>query len=142
MSQEVLTIFSRCVTVHQTTLARAVSKELQQYENLVHLVHDNYYNDLSHLPVEERAKNNFDHPDSLETSLLTNHISMLKQGSSVEVPVYDFTTHTRTQEVTIVEPKEIIIVEGILIFSDPELVKLLDIKVYVVRERCFSSLCS
>ncbi len=92
--------------------------------------------------MEERAKNNFDHPDSLETSLLTNHISMLKQGSSVEVPVYDFTTHTRTQEVTIVEPKEIIIVEGILIFSDPELVKLLDIKVYVVRERCISSLCS
>ena len=85
--------------------------------------------------MEERAKNNFDHPDSLETSLLTSHISMLKQGNSVEVPVYDFTTHTRTQEVTIVEPKEIIIVEGILIFSDPELVKLLDIKVYVVRRR-------
>jgi uridine kinase len=95
------------------------------------LLHDNYYKDISHLSFEERAKTNFDHPSSLDTQLLIQHIKDLKQGFSVNVPNYDFGTHMRTKKVTNVEPKKIILVEGILIFSDPLLVEEMDVKVFV-----------
>lgn len=94
-------------------------------------MHDNYYKDITHLSIEERAKTNFDHPDALDTTLLVEHIQELKQNKSVEIPNYDFTRHARTSESTLMHPKKIILVEGILIFSNPELVKLLDIKVFV-----------
>lgn len=115
----------------KTTLARSVYSSLGGSSNVTYLTHDDYYRDLSHFPLEERAKTNFDHPDSLETDLLVSHLESLKEGKRVEVPVYDFATHSRTSEVKIMEPKSIILVEGILIFSSSELVRHLDVKVYV-----------
>jgi uridine kinase len=112
-------------------LARNIYKALQEDENVAYLVHDSYYKDISHLSLEERAKTNFDHPDSLDTHLLTQHIQNLKKGLAVEVPHYDFSTHMRTKDTTVLMPKKIVLVEGILIFSEPELVKELDIKVFV-----------
>ena len=117
----------------KTTLARAVYENLSKSENASYLVHDNYYKDISHLSFEERSKTNFDHPDSLDTDLLVQHIRDLKAGKSIKMPQYDFTTHSRTKEVVELHTKKIIIVEGILIFSDPALVRELDVKVYVVR---------
>jgi len=93
--------------------------------------HDSYYKDLVHLPFEERAELNFDHPDALETSLLVKHLTRLRAGDPVDVPVYDFSTHTRTAEVRRVEATGVIIVDGILVLADPRLRELMDIKVFV-----------
>jgi uridine kinase len=93
--------------------------------------HDSYYSDLSHLPFEERVQVNFDHPDALETTLLVQHLVDLKAGMAVSVPVYDFSTHTRTAETRRVEPTGVIIVDGILVLADLRLRGLLDIKVFV-----------
>lgn len=101
---------------------------------MAYLIHDCYYKDSSHLPMEERAAINFDHPESLETDLLIQQIRKLKQGEPAEVPQYDFATHSRMAETKLMQPKKIILVEGILIFCSPELVNELDLKVYVV---CF-----
>ena len=87
--------------------------------------------DLTHLSFEERAKTNFDHPDSLDTELLVQHIKALKEGKSVDVPTYDFATHYRTTTTIRKEPKKIIILEGILLFTHPELVTEMSMKVYV-----------
>lgn len=114
----------------KTTLAQSVANTLTK-DMCVHLVHDNYYKDISHLTLEERAKTNFDHPSSLDTSLLIEQLKELKQGKTVHIPNYDFSTHMRTSVTTAIESRPIVIVEGILIFSDPELVKELDIKVFV-----------
>jgi uridine kinase len=92
--------------------------------------------------VEERASTNFDHPDSLDTALLVQNIKDLKKGLSVEVPTYDFTTHTRTKTTEERTPRKIILVEGILLFSDPQLVEELDMKVFVVRVFGLDILCS
>lgn len=100
-------------------------------EKIAFLPHDAYYHELTNLSQEERAKVNFDHPSSLETELLIEHINQLKAGQSIELPHYDFKTHTRTGETTRVEPQLILIVEGILIFAEPELRKLFDLKIYV-----------
>mmetsp|Transcript_42691 Transcript_42691/g.129681 ORF Transcript_42691/g.129681 Transcript_42691/m.129681 type:complete len:294 (-) Transcript_42691:138-1019(-) len=115
----------------KSTLARAVYRELGGPSNVTYLMHDDYYRDLSHLPVEERARTNFDHPDSLETDLLVRHLRDLKEGKSVDAPRYDFSVHSRTSEVIRTRPKSIVLVEGILIFSEPELVDQLDVKVFV-----------
>lgn len=88
--------------------------------------------------MEERAKTNFDHPDSLDTELLVQHVRDLKKGLSVDVPHYDFATHGRTSDVAKVVPRKIILVEGILIFSNPDLVKEMDLKVFVVSEMLVS----
>ena len=93
--------------------------------------HDSYYRDLAHLPFEEREEVNFDHPDALETSLLVEHLTRLRAGESVEVPIYDFATHTRARETRRVEATGAIIVDGILILADPVLRELLDIRVFV-----------
>jgi uridine kinase len=97
----------------------------------VYLTHDHYYRDLSHKPMEDRAKTNFDHPDSLETELLVQHLQELKAGKIAVLPTYDFKTHARTPVTTLVHPKRIIIVEGILIFTHPLLCKELDLKVFI-----------
>lgn len=93
--------------------------------------HDSYYSDLSHIRFEERVRVNFDHPDALETTLLVQHLTELKAGTAVDVPVYDFSTHTRTGNTRRVEPTGVIIVDGILVLADPRLRGLLDIKVFV-----------
>lgn len=114
----------------KTTLAHLV-RERVGAERIAFLQHDSYYKDLSDLPLNQRREINFDHPDSLDSALMNQHIQQLKQGQPVEVPVYDFKTHTRTQETSHVEPKPVIMVEGILIFADAELRKLLDVKIFV-----------
>ncbi len=93
--------------------------------------HDCYYCDRSTIPPEDRDGINYDHPDALETSLLVRHLGELKRGRPVQVPVYDFATHVRTQETVKVEPRKVVIVEGILILADPELRELMDIRVFV-----------
>jgi uridine kinase len=115
----------------KTTLANAIYKELGGQKNCVHLTHDHYYKDQSHKTMEERSKTNFDHPDSLETELLIQHLQELKEGKIAVLPTYEFKTHARTPVTTMVHPRNIIIVEGILIFTHPGLCKELDMKVYV-----------
>jgi len=96
-----------------------------------YLPHDAYYRDMIHLPLEDRARLNYDHPESLETELLISHVEQLIDGQSVEVPIYDFTEHRRTAMTRTVEPSPIILIDGILIFTNPQLRELMDIKVYV-----------
>ena len=92
---------------------------------------DSYYKDSGHLPLEERQKINFDHPDSLEFDLLVKHISLLKEGKSVEQPRYSYLTCTRSEDTVHVEPVDVVIVEGILIYTHMPLVNLIDLKVFV-----------
>jgi uridine kinase len=113
-------------------LAKALYKDLGEAVNVVYLTHDHYYKDISHKTMEERSKTNFDHPDSLDTALLVKHIQELKAGNTVDLPTYDFSTHSRTPVTTTIHPKRIIIVEGILIFTSPELCDEMDMKVFVV----------
>jgi uridine kinase len=95
------------------------------------LPHDAYYKDLSGLEPAQRSLINFDHPDSLETSLLVAHIKQLKNFQAIELPVYDFKTHTRTQKTVHIEPQPVILVEGILILAEKELRELFDVKIFV-----------
>jgi len=114
----------------KTTVAEQILRRAGA-EWIALIQHDSYYKDLSHLPLAQRAMTNFDHPDALDNALLIEHLKRLKAGLPVEVPVYDFTTHTRTGETRLVEPHRVVVVEGILIFSDPELRRLMDVKIYV-----------
>jgi uridine kinase len=101
-------------------------------DHVNYIAHDSYYKDLSHLDHLERGAMNFDHPDALETQLLVEHIKLLKQGSSVRIPEYDYTDYTRVSGGEIdVEPRRIILLDGILLFSEPELLALIDLKLYV-----------
>lgn len=100
-------------------------------ERISYLPHDSYYKDLQNLPKAQRKKINFDHPNSLDTDLMISHINQLKAGKSVELPIYDFTTHSRTKNTTVVESRQVIIVEGILIFAVVEVRKLFDMKFFV-----------
>lgn len=93
--------------------------------------HDNYYKCRDGVPFEERKKINYDHPDALETDLLITHLEELKKGNAVECPVYDYSQHNRSGNTVHIEPKAVIIVEGILVLQDVRLRELLDIKVYV-----------
>eukprot|EP01038_Epipyxis_sp_PR26KG_P007596 gene7596-10345_t len=117
----------------KTTLTSAIVEALGE-EHVTAINHDNYYKDLRHLTIEQRAMVNFDHPNSLDTPLLIEHLEQLRRGLSVEIPTYDFTTHSRAPVTCLVQPRRIIIVEGILIFSDPELVSLMDMKIFVDLE--------
>lgn len=101
------------------------------HERITVLDHDSYYVDLSHLPEEERVRFNFDHPNALETDLMSRHLDELLQGEAIEKPTYDFTRHVRTGETTRLEPRPVIIVEGILVLAEPELLERMDIKIYV-----------
>lgn len=95
------------------------------------LQQDHYYKELAHLPVEERARQNFDHPDSIDMGLFVEHVRLLKTGQPIDRPVYDFTIHTRSRHTVRVEPKPVVIVEGILIFDNKPLRDLMDIKIFV-----------
>lgn len=100
-------------------------------ENLVLIQHDSYYRDLKHLNFEDRAKQNFDHPSSLETELMVRHIEALSKGYSVEVPLYDFKNHVRKEETISLAPKPVILIDGILIFFEKELRDLMHLKLFV-----------
>lgn len=95
------------------------------------IYHDNYYKAQDNIPLEERKKNNYDHPNALETDLLIQHLKTLKHGKAITSPIYDFTMHTRSKETVEIQPCKIIIVEGILVLENPELRSLIDIKIYV-----------
>ena len=114
----------------KTTVANQILERVGT-ENIAYIPHDAYYIDLGHLPKQERAKTNFDHPNSLETPLLVEHLKQLRAGKSVDIPVYDFTTHTRTSKTLHIDPAPIVLVEGILIFAEPELRALCDVKLYI-----------
>jgi len=107
-------------------MVRAVGKE-----HVAVIEHDAYYRDRSELPLEERALLNYDHPDALETDLLVHHLEELHAGHSVEVPIYDFSQHARTDVTRTVHPARVILVDGILIFVDERLRELMDVKVFV-----------
>ena len=114
----------------KTTVSQAILDRVGR-DRIAYLQHDCYYKDRSHLPPEERAKINFDHPDALETELLVQHLKELRDGHPIGVPVYDFTTHTRTSQTQRVELCPVILVEGILIFADDALRGMMDVKIYV-----------
>lgn len=114
----------------KTTLAQGILTQVGA-ERIAFLPHDAYYRNQDQMPYEERLLVNYDHPDSLETELLIAHIRALKAGQPVELPVYDFKAYTRSVESRRVEPRTIILVEGILIFTDPQLRKLFDARIFV-----------
>ncbi|GAA5521612.1 uridine kinase [Aliifodinibius salicampi] len=114
----------------KTTVVRHIIDSIGE-ENILLLQHDSYYRDLKHLSFEERTKQNFDHPSSLETELMIRHIKALKNGYQVEVPIYDFTRHIRKEETRQVNAKKIILIDGILIFNEKELREQMNIKLYV-----------
>ena len=114
----------------KTTVAAKLAAAMPQ-GRCVTIEHDSYYRDQSHLDVEERAKTNFDHPASLESGLLAEHLRLLRDGASVEVPIYDFATHTRRPDRRKVHPAPLIIVEGILVFAEAQLREQMDIKIFV-----------
>ena len=100
-------------------------------DDVVVLYHDNYYRRQDGVPFEQRVTVNYDHPDLLETELLVEHLKQLKEGKSIECPVYDYTKNNRSDKVIRIDPKPVILVEGILLLADPRVRDLLDIKVYV-----------
>lgn len=114
----------------KTTVANEILQRVGA-EHIALLQHDAYYRNLNDLPPMQRAQVNFDHPDSLETNLLIEHIQQLKAGGAIELPIYDFKTHTRTSQTVHVESQPIILVEGILIFVEPVLRALFDVKIFV-----------
>jgi uridine kinase len=114
----------------KTTVAQAILQRVGS-EKIAFLQHDSYYKDLRGLPPAQRNEFNFDHPDSLETDLLIQHIACLKKGQAVEVPIYDFSTDSRTDRTFTLQPRNVILVEGILIFTEPELRNMIDIKIFV-----------
>ncbi|MCD8154203.1 MAG: uridine kinase [Clostridiales bacterium] len=100
-------------------------------DQIVVLYHDNYYRRQDDIPFEERKKKNYDHPDSLETDLLIEHVKKLKAGQAIDCPVYDYSQHNRSDRTIHIEPRKVIVIEGILLLADPRLRELLDIKIYV-----------
>lgn len=114
----------------KTTVANQVLRRVGA-RHIAYIPHDAYYRDLVHLPPALRAQANFDHPDALETDLLVVHLKELRAGRAVEIPVYDFTTHTRCERTRPVESAPIVIVEGILVLAEPELREQCDAKLFV-----------
>jgi len=114
----------------KTTVALKILERVG-FDQVAYVPHDAYYRDASDLPPAERAQLNFDHPDSLDNDLMIEHLNLLKAGQAVEIPVYDFKTHSRLSETRRIEPQPVILVEGILIFADKRLRDLMDMKIYV-----------
>ena len=114
----------------KTTVVNTILQELPEGEVGV-ISQDSYYKDTSHLSFEERVKINFDHPRSIDFELLEQHLKELKEGKSVNQPVYSFVKHNRTGDVIVTQPRKVMIVEGILILSHPEIRDLFDIKIFV-----------
>jgi uridine kinase len=114
----------------KTTVAQEILQRVGP-DRIAFLQHDAYYKDLSGLPPAQRAEVNFDHPNSLETELLISHVEKLKRGQPVEVPIYDFAHHSRTDRTYTVRPRGVILVEGILIFVEAALRNICDVKIFV-----------
>jgi uridine kinase len=114
----------------KTTVAQVILDRVGTH-HISLLPHDAYYKDLSELSQAQRSLINFDHPDSLDTELLIEHVKMLRGGKAIQLPVYDFKTHARTPHTILIEPQRVILVEGILIFAEPHLRELFDVKIFV-----------
>ncbi len=114
----------------KTTVAQVILERVGA-QHIALLPHDAYYKDLSQLPLAQRAQVNFDHPNSLDTELLIQHVQLLKQHQPIDLPVYDFKTHSRTAKTIRMESQPVILVEGILIFAEPALRNLFDVKIFV-----------
>ncbi|MCK8522816.1 uridine kinase [Aquimarina sp. D1M17] len=114
----------------KTTVVNQIVNELPENEVCV-ISQDSYYKDTSHLTYEERVKINFDHPQSIDFELLGKHLLALRKGETIEQPVYSFVEHNRTKETIITKPSKVMIVEGILILTNPEIRDMFDIKIYV-----------
>ena len=117
----------------KTTVSNVIHERVG-FDRITYLQHDSYYKDLTHLTLKERESINFDHPDSLETSLLVEHLHLLLNGKSINVPTYNFATHTRQATTITVYPRPVILVEGILIFAEPNLRTMFDVKIFVDTE--------
>ena len=116
----------------KTTLAKEIERRLGR--RVIMLSHDAYYKRHDDIPFHEREKLNYDHPDALETDLLVEHIRQLKAGHPIDCPVYDFSSHNRADETLRIEPRRVIVVEGILIFQNQELRELMDLRIFVDAE--------
>ncbi|CVK16677.1 uridine kinase [Apibacter mensalis] len=114
----------------KTTVVNNILKQLDS-NNVNVLTQDNYYHYNPELSFDERELLNYDHPRAIDFDLLIEHVKKLKSGQAIEEPIYSFITHSRTEDITIIQPKEILIVEGILVLTNPELRKQFDVKVYV-----------
>ena len=114
----------------KTTVSQKVLEAVGE-DQVAYLQHDSYYRDWGHLPFEERQKVNFDHPDALDTDLLIQHVERLRSGQPINQPVYDFTQHVRTKEVRRIDPKPVVLIEGILIFENAGLRSQMELKVFV-----------
>ncbi len=115
----------------KTSVTNKILERIHHTENVVVIQHDSYYRDITTYGGKTPDQLNFDHPDSLDTALLVEHIKELRKGIPVEQPLYNFTTHSRMKETRHLEPKDIIIIEGILIFASKELRDLMDIKIFI-----------
>ena len=113
----------------KSTFCKALADELAGHIEVIS--HDHYYVDRSHLAIEDANQLNFDHPDSLESTLLLDHLESLRNGHSVEVPVYDFATHSRSNATRTVSPAAVMLVEGILLFDDDALANVFDLRVFI-----------
>ena len=113
----------------KTTLMKRLVEEFGDVVSV--LSHDNYYRRLDHLAFEDRCKVNYDEPKALETELMSVHLNQLRSGQAIDCPVYDFAQHNRSEQTVHIEPRQVIIVEGILIFENPELRELMDIRIFV-----------
>ena len=113
----------------KSTMIRKIKEEFS--DEITILSHDFYYKQHNDIPFEERKKLNYDHPNAFDTDLMINHIKALKEWRSIERPVYDFTIHNRVDETVTVKPAKVIIVEGILIFENKELLDMFDIKAFI-----------
>jgi len=114
----------------KTTVANVILDRVGA-NSIAFLPHDAYYKDLQHLAHAQRSLVNFDHPDSLETELLVVQLRALRNWETVQIPIYDFTHHSRTAQTRSIEPQPVILVEGILIFAEPDLLKMFDVKIFV-----------
>lgn len=114
----------------KTTIVNKIFSEVPE-KSIAIIEQDSYYKDQSHLSYEERCKTNYDHPFAFDTDLLIEHIELLKNGHAIEKPLYDYEIHNRKKETMLIEPKEIIIIEGLLVFYDERIRNLLDIKIFV-----------
>lgn len=113
----------------KTTLMRNLIERFG--DDVTVLSHDNYYRPYEELSIEERRRVNFDHPDAFETEMMNEHLRELKEGRAIDCPIYDYTTYSRSKETTRIEPRKVILVEGILIFENKELCSQMDIKIFV-----------
>ncbi|MEZ4657959.1 MAG: uridine kinase [Caldilineaceae bacterium] len=114
----------------KTTVSRRI-RDMVGERRLAYLEHDRYYRDYSHMPMTERVQQNYDHPDSLDTELLVQHLKQLRTGAPIAAPQYDFATYARLPQTQTIYPARIVLVEGILIFAERELRELMDMRIFV-----------